>query len=134
MNRPRVFAMARPARPAIERDLVQAAEPTFRRASKSATAAAIARAVASDCIAFLEDDPLSTALEKLQPRPAASPIVTLARCADTDTTALVTASRTRRFVARNCQELGPTRRNAETAEILVEVSAILAERYRRLLG
>lgn len=132
MNR-RVFAMARPRRPASER------EALFAAAGESGSARARAARVARQVVAYLAaadgEDPsdVPALARRLAAQLSPTPIDTLATSADADTAALIRSRRLAAFEARECHQLGPDAWAAETRKIMREVEAILSRRYARLL-
>lgn len=131
-----VMAMARPPRPVRERVAVWQAAEALTCPSNRAKAGMIAKQVAADAVAYLNADPVEQRLGDLDavfaPSPP-SPITTLARCPEINTVGLVAKRRADRFEARAFRQIGQREWDAETKAITAEVSAILAERYRRFL-
>lgn len=128
-----VMAMARPPRPVRERMAVWQAAEALTCPSNRTKAAKIAQQVAAEAVAYLDADPVEQKLGDLETLFNPSPIVTLARCPEIDTVALVAKRRADRFEARGYRQIGQREWDVETRAITAEVSTILAERYRKFL-
>lgn len=128
----RVYAMARPARPAVEGELVRAA-----LANQPGTAARRARSlaatVARQALAAIDGDPADRALLLLDAL-VCSPAARLALDEAIDTAALVRAERARRAEARGWRRLSDAQGCAEDREIVAAVTAALTKRYSRHLA
>ncbi|MBO9510925.1 hypothetical protein [Erythrobacter sp. A6_0] len=130
----RVYAMARPARSAIEGELVAAAAGEIGvKGSKLAKARAVARRVAVLALADLRDlgnDPVP-ALRRVEVSIATPCLANLAACPDLDAAGMVRAEAVRRFEANGCQWLAPADRENADREVVEAVAARLTERFRR---
>jgi hypothetical protein len=143
MNRPRsIFgnplAMARPARPPREAQLVIAAAAVLRSEERGDCLQGVARRLAERVVAAaLEElgrsDSFATALAELERSLAPSPVADLATDPEIDTAAEITRRRLDRYAARCCRQLSDREWEAETREIAAEAVATLANRYCRHL-
>lgn len=125
----RIYAMARPRRPAIECQLVRAAAPTSGSVAQRATA--VARAVAAEAlVAIDETEPVVSILRAL----ATDPVSTLARDPSIDTGATIRIERARRADARGGRRLPEAEWQGEDREILKMLRDTLARRYRAHLS
>lgn len=129
-----VMAMARPPRPVRERLAVHQAASALTCPNAKAKAVEIARQVAADAVAYLDADPVEQRLGDLEAALSPSPVATLARCPEIDAVGMIGKRRAARFEARGWQQIGRSEWEAETRAITAEVSAILAERYRKFLA
>ena len=126
----RVFAMARPKRPARERELVICAAGVDGRVSDRARR--LAGRVAAEALADLDTAPsdrIISTLRGLDP----SPSIQLAVDRDVDTAALIRAERQRRLESRLYRRLSPAEADAEDLSILEAVANKLNNRYARIL-
>lgn len=128
-----VCAMARPRRPAAERDAVRGlASPTL---SARRNADLIARKVVRAYLADLErDDPMARALFDVQQRLEPDPAHTLATAHDSAASERFVRERKARFEARGCRQLSRSDWERETAKIATVVRAYLSRRFRDHLG
>lgn len=124
-----VMAMARPRRPAAERDAVRAlANPSL---SARRNADLIAGRVVRAYLADLErDDPMARALFDVQQRLEPDPAHALATARDSGASERFVRERTARFEARGCRQLALADWESETAEIAKAVRAYLSRRFR----
>lgn len=132
------WAMARPARPAREAQLVAAAAVIVRSDDPGRCDQSVARLIAERVVAAaLEDlqraDSFAVALAELERSLAPSPIVELARDPTIDTSAEITRRRLERFAARCCSQLAEREWETETRDIAAEAIVTLANRYFRHL-
>lgn len=130
-----VYAMARPARPERERELVRELTAGMGGTAR-ARATRAARLVAAEAVAFLAADPddvTDRVLLLARASLSRTPAYLLATCPEIDTAAIVLGARTRRFQARGGRQIGPDAWARETEEVVAETSTLLAERFRRHL-
>ncbi len=126
----RVFAMARPRRPACERDaVIAAARPDGTAAAR---ARALARDVAQAAIEDIDRAPEDRLMLLLAPEPV-SLVQLLATDAEMGASALVVRERLRRMEGRSGRRLREWEWRAEDREISSTVTAALAKRYARYL-
>ena len=125
----RVYAMARPRRPAAEREAVRAAADG--RGSAAQRASRLADRVAAAALSYVDADPADRLLEIV--RADKSPIDTLATDAEIDTASLIVAERKRRLECRGGQHLPERQWLIEDRATVAAVASQLAERYRRHL-
>lgn len=126
----RVFAMARPRRPASECDaVIAAARP---EGTAAARARALARAIVEAAIEDIDRTPEDRLMLLLAPEPV-SLVQLLATDADMGVTALVVRERLKRMEARSGQRLREWEWRTEDREIISTITAILAKRYARYL-
>ena len=140
MIRPRaicgaVWAMPRPERPTSEAQAVrEAAGQIGAGRSVQCVAAAIARRVVDDLMAFMDEtDPMSAALREAQQQMLPSPFTTLATDPTIDTARDVFDRRRRAFDARGCRQWMPEEWAADQRRIGEEVTALLTSRYAKHL-
>lgn len=133
----RVFAMARPGRPAVERATVIAAARQLAPGMSARRAAElIARRVAAAVVRDIEtadSDNLILQLDQLASILTPGPVTTLATCPDIDSAALVRRHRLAAFEARGCRHLRETEWAAERAGLIQALTATLTQRYARHL-
>lgn len=132
----RVFAMARPRRPACERVAVIAAAAAL---APGASARAKAKAVASAVITeLLEDaercDPFDRAMFEARQAIAHDPVVAIVADAQIDLAGMLRRERLIEFEARGCVQLGPAEWERETLAICARLTARLEARYRKLFS
>lgn len=125
--------MARPRRPAAERDAVRAlALPNL---SARCNAGRIARGVVAAFLADLaRDDAMERALFDVQHRLEPDPLHSLATMAEGGVGERFRRERMARFEGRDCRQLSPTDWQAETESIAATVTTYLARRYRDFLN
>lgn len=121
--------MARPRRPAAERDAVRAlANPNLSaRRNAELIAGRVVRAYLAD---LARDDAMARALFDVQQRLDPDPAHTLATAPDSAATERFMRERKVRFEARGCRQLSSEDWERETGEIAAIVCAYLARRYR----
>lgn len=127
----RVFAMARPARPSIERDLVRLAAGDAGTAS--AQAKRVAQRVAATAMEALDRDPADRVVDLIRLL-ANDPITILATDAEIDTAAAIRKARRDRMEGRGYRRQSKAEADGEDEEVRSEVAGKLAERYRRLIS
>ena len=127
----RVFAMARPRRPATEAEIVRAA-----LAGQAGTAAQRARrlalAVAELALRDVDGDPGDRVLLLLGALDA-SPAAKLATDPQIDTAAMIRSERAQRMEARSWRRLPEREWNTEDRQTVAAVADTLAKRYARYL-
>ncbi|WP_126172854.1 hypothetical protein [Altericroceibacterium xinjiangense] len=126
----RVYAMARPRRPALER--VAVIEAAGDRGSASCRATRLAETVAAEAMRRIDADPaeaMIAALRLLDP----SAVDILAADAEIDTASLIVAERVKRLEARGGQRLPEREWRHEDRATVEAVASVLARRYRKYL-
>ena len=124
--------MARPRRPASERECVRAAAADVP-GTAARRAAIVAERVAAATLCFIDGAP-GDRVSALLRRMAHCPIETLATDADIDTAGLVSIERIRRLEARGGRRLLERDWPAEDRAIGAAVTKLLARRYRGYLA
>ena len=124
--------MARPRRPEIEREAVQAAA-AGQSGSNAQRARRIARAVADQTLRELDGSPADRVLLLIGAL-GASPIATLATDPEVDTAAAIRAERAARMEARGWRRPTAAEWDADDRAMLEAVADRLAKRYARHLA
>lgn len=126
-----VYAMARPRRPAVERDLVRQA--AGRAGGAAERAVRLARRVAAATMLEMDAEETDRVLQLLRAI-AADPMTRLASDPEIDTAALIRSEREKRAAGRGGRRLRERDWPAEDREILAAVSDTLSRRYRAMLA
>lgn len=127
----RIFAMARPARPAAERDLVwEAAGTVGPIAERAGRLARLVASAAMDDIDRDDSDRVIGLLRQLAP----SPVDRLATSPEFSTGVLVMKERVRRLEARGGKHLPPAAWAEDNRQVLSAVASTLTRRYRTFLS
>lgn len=127
----RVYAMARPRRPTLERDLVRKA--AGGGGSAAARAARLAARVALATIAAVDELEEETVLSLLREF-SNDPVMRLARDPEIDTARLIRNERAKQSEARGGRRLAEREWPAEDARTAAAVSVLLTRRYRSFLA
>lgn len=127
----RIYAMARPARPAAERELVW--EGAGSAGSIAERAGRLARLVATAAMAEIDQDDGDRVISLLR-QIAPTPVDRLATNPEFSTGALIVKERMRRLEARGGKHLPPTQWQEEDRQVVVAVAATLSRRYRTYLS
>jgi hypothetical protein len=125
-----VYAMARPRRPDAEREAVLSAPAGDGSAAQRART--LARAVVSAAVQDMDQDPGDRLVSLLMPL-SVTPIARLATDPEIGTAGLIVRERMRRMEARGGRRLQEWEWCREDREIAATVTAVLAERYARLM-
>lgn len=128
-----VRAMARPRRAMAEADAVEQAFAAMPEGlSRSAKASRLAARVARELVAQSQElDPVDMALRRARVALGEDIALALAIAPEFGLFAMVEAARVDRFRARGCAFLDQEGWERETAEIEIELTDRLAERFRR---
>lgn len=133
-GRPRVFAMARPRRAAVENALVQLADAEVAiGGSRRRRADALAAAVARIALAHVRSDDFEAALELAEAATRSPAVVQLACDPEVDVAALVRAEALRQLEERSFRHLSPLEWRAADDRLRAAIAGRLAERFRRVL-
>lgn len=129
-----VMAMARPRRPASEREAVRGIAKGMADLSAVEAARQIAKAVVSAYLADMaRTDDLERALANARQVMDPDPAHDLATAFDSAVAVKFAKERLHRFEARGCQQLGPNEWQRETRAIAAMAEKYLARRYRDFL-
>ena len=127
----RVYAMARPGRPAAEREAVRAAAAAMT-GSAAQRARRLAREVAEQALADIDGSPAERVILLLNAFDP-SPLARLALDDEIDTGAIIRAERSRRMEQRRWRRLPEAEWAAEDRDIIDCAAQQLAKRYQRHL-
>ena len=127
----RVFAMARPSRPASERALVLEAASSSGTAAERA--ARLAKAVAATALDEIDREDAERVIGLLR-QLAPTAVDQLATAPEFATAEMIVRERVRRLEARGGKRLSPPNWADEDREVLRAVVATLSRRYRTYLS
>lgn len=130
-----MWAMARPARPTLERELVRAAAAGARGSART-VALDLARRVIAETLASLDapDDDVAALSRALAAMIEPTPLRQLATDPNIDTAALIRSARLVRFEARGCRHLPECEWPADRRMVAAITADTLARRYRQHLA